>query len=194
MSNDGNNSAVTRCPWCLSDSVSLKYHDEEWGTPVRDSRRLFESLVLDGAQAGLSWITILKRREGYRIAFDDFDPEKVAVYGDRDVARLMADSRIIRNKRKILSAIENARAYCAMPVPLSDWLWGFVDNAPIINYFKTLQEIPATTELSEKISRELKRMGFSFVGPTIVYAFMQAVGMVNDHLVGCFRHSGLKES
>jgi DNA-3-methyladenine glycosylase I len=168
----------------------LKYHDEEWGTPVRDSRGLFESLVLDGAQAGLSWITILKRREGYRAAFDGFDPEKIAGYGEGDVERLMGDVRIIRNKRKILSAIGNARAYCAMRVPLSDFLWGFVDNAPIENRFETPQEVPASTELSEEISRGLRGLGFTFVGPVIVYAFMQAVGMVNDHLVGCFRHGG----
>ncbi|MDR1127603.1 MAG: DNA-3-methyladenine glycosylase I [Treponema sp.] len=191
MINDKDNSAITRCPWSLSDPIEVKYHDEEWGAPVRDSRKLFESLVLDGAQAGLSWITILKRREGYRAAFDGFDPEKIAAYGEQDVERLMADTRIIRNRRKILSAIENARAYCAMPVPLSEWLWGFVDNTPIVNHFKTLQEIPAITELSERISRELKRMGFSFVGPTIVYAFMQAVGMVNDHLIDCFRHDDI---
>ncbi|MDR0411157.1 MAG: DNA-3-methyladenine glycosylase I [Treponema sp.] len=185
---------MMRCPWCLGEPIYVKYHDEEWGSPVRDSQKLFESLILDGAQAGLSWITILKRREGYRIAFDGLNPEKIAVYGDRDVERLMADSRIIRNKRKILSAIENARAYCAMSMPLSDWIWGFVDNTPIINHFKTLQEIPATTKLSEKISQELKRLGFSFVGPTIIYAFMQAVGMVNDHLVDCFRHELRKDS
>jgi DNA-3-methyladenine glycosylase I len=148
-------------------------------------------LILDGAQAGLSWLTILKRREGYRSAFDGFDPKKIAAYGEQDITRLMSDERIIRNRRKILSTIENARTYCAMPIPLSDWLWGFVDNTPIINHFKIPEEIPASTELSEKISRELKRIGFSFVGPTIIYAFMQAVGMVNDHLVDCFRHDNL---
>jgi DNA-3-methyladenine glycosylase I len=165
----------------------MKYHDEEWGTPIRDSRLLFENLILDGAQAGLSWNTILRHREGYRAAFDGFDPEKIAAYENQDIERLMADSRIIRNIRKILSAIKNARAYCAMPIPLSEWLWGFVDNEPIINHFKMPYEVPTTTELAKRISQGLRQLGFTFVGPTVIYAFMQAVGIVNDHLVDCFR-------
>jgi DNA-3-methyladenine glycosylase I len=182
---------LVRCPWCQGDDDYIKYHDQEWGLPLKDNRMLFEFLILDGAQAGLSWLTILKRREGYRNAFDHFDPEKMARYGEKDIERLMGDSRIIRNRRKILSAVENARSYLAMmegPVPFSQWLWNWVDGTPRVNHYKTLKEVPASTELSEKISKELKKKGFSFVGPTIVYAFMQAAGMVNDHLVDCFRY------
>jgi len=180
-----------RCPWCLGDADYLRYHDREWGVPLKNSLKLFEFLVLDGAQAGLSWLTILKRREGYRLAFDGFDPEKMARYGEKDIARLLGDSRIIRNRMKIQSAIGNARAYCKMEEAgekLGKWLWSFVDGEPIVNKWKTLAEIPASTELSEKISGELKKKGFSFAGPTIIYAFMQAAGMVNDHLVDCYRY------
>ncbi|GHV88137.1 DNA-3-methyladenine glycosylase [Spirochaetia bacterium] len=184
----------TRCPWCLSDPIYMKYHDKEWGRPLKNSQKLFEFLILDGAQAGLSWLTILKRREGYRAAFDGMDPEKMARYGARDIAHLMGDARIIRNQRKITSAIGNARAYLAMmegPVSFSKWLWNWVDGEPLVNHFKTMQEVPASTPLSEAISKELKQRGFTFVGPTIVYAFMQAAGLVNDHLVGCFRHDSV---
>ena len=179
-----------RCPWCLGDPEYMKYHDREWGVPLKNSRKLFEFLILDGAQAGLSWLTILKRREGYRLAFDNFDPEKMALYGEKDTARLLADARIIRNRLKIRSAIENAKAYCKMEEAgegLSKWLWNWVDGKPIVNHWKTLTEIPTSTGLSDKISRELKSRGFSFVGSTIVYAFIQAAGLVNDHLVDCFR-------
>jgi DNA-3-methyladenine glycosylase I len=181
----------TRCPWCLKDADYLHYHDTEWGTPLKNSRKLFEFLVLDGAQAGLSWLTILKRREGYRLAFDGFEPEKMARYGEKDMAKLLKDERIIRNRLKIHSAIENAKAYCKMKnegEDFGEWLWNWVDGKPIVNHWKTLAEIPASTELSEGISRELKKRGFSFVGPTIIYAFIQAAGLVNDHLVDCFRH------
>jgi DNA-3-methyladenine glycosylase I len=180
-----------RCPWCLGDADYTKYHDTEWGRPLKDSQKLFEFLILEGAQAGLSWLTILKRREGYRAAFDDMWAERIARYRDRDIERLMGDSRIIRNKRKILSAVENARTYLKImegPVSFSRWLWNWVDGKPIVNRFKTMDEIPPSTELSERISKELKGLGFSFVGPTIVYAFMQATGLVNDHLVDCYRH------
>jgi DNA-3-methyladenine glycosylase I len=180
-----------RCPWCLSDDIYIKYHDKEWGRPLKNSRKLFEFLILDGAQAGLSWLTILKRREGYRAAFDGMDPECMARYNDKDILRFMQDIRIIRNRRKIKSAIENAQAYLRMmegPVSFSKWLWNWVDGEPIVNHFKTLSEIPASTDLSEKISKELKALGFTFVGPTIIYAFLQASGLVNDHLVDCFRH------
>ena len=179
-----------RCPWCLTDADYTRYHDREWGVPLKSSRKLFEFLVLDGAQAGLSWLTILKRRDGYRLAFDGFDPEKMARYGEKDIARLLGDERIIRNKLKINSAIENARAYCAMEEAgekFGKWLWNWVDGQTIINHWKTLKEIPTSTELSEKISGELKKKGFSFVGPTIIYAFIQAAGLVDDHLVDCFR-------
>jgi DNA-3-methyladenine glycosylase I len=180
-----------RCPWCLSDEIYIRYHDREWGRPLRNNQKLFEFLVLDGAQAGLSWLTILKRREGYREAFDGMNPELMARYTERDITRLMNDTRIIRNRKKIESAIGNARAYLKMmegPVSFSKWLWNRVDGTPVINHFKTMRELPASTPLSETISRELKKQGFSFVGPTIIYAFLQAAGLVNDHLVDCFRH------
>jgi DNA-3-methyladenine glycosylase I len=180
-----------RCPWCLGDELYTRYHDREWGKPQKSSKKLFEALILDGAQAGLSWITILRRREGYRAAFDGMDPEKIASYGKKDIERLMADSRVIRNRRKIESAIGNARAYLALSEKegsFSKWLWSWVDGEPIVNRWKTLKEIPASTDLSEKISKELKNRGFNFVGPTIVYAFLQAEGLVNDHLVNCFRY------
>jgi DNA-3-methyladenine glycosylase I len=180
-----------RCPWCLSDPVYTAYHDEEWGQPLKDSQKLFEFLILEGAQAGLSWLTILKRREGYRAAFNGFDSEAMARYGSADIERLMGDTRIVRNRRKIESARGNARAYLTMMAGEKDfsaWLWDWVGGEAKINHFKTMQELPASTPLSENISRELKRLGFSFVGPTIIYAFMQAVGLVNDHLVDCFRH------
>ena len=185
---------LNRCPWCLGDDDYIKYHDKEWGKPLRDNRKLFEFLILDGAQAGLSWLIILKRRKGYQEAFDGFDPEKIARYGPKDIERLLQDERIIRNKLKINSAINNAKAYCELmegPLSFSKWLWNWVDGKPIINNWKTLKEIPASTDLSERISRELKKLGFSFVGPTIIYAFIQAAGLVNDHLVDCFRYSEL---
>ncbi|MDX1631132.1 MAG: DNA-3-methyladenine glycosylase I [Thermoanaerobaculia bacterium] len=172
----------------------LRYHDEEWGVPVRDGRELWAKLILDGAQAGLSWKTILHKREGYFRAFDGLDPERVAEYDESDVERLRNDPGIVRNRAKIRSAIRNARAWVAMAeegIDFGEFLWEFVDGEPIRNRFRSLDEIPARTELSETISRELKDREFSFVGPTIVYAFMQAVGMVNDHVVGCFRHDQL---
>ena len=180
-----------RCPWCLGDEDYRRYHDREWGVPLKNSRKLFEFLILDGAQAGLSWLTILKRRENYRLAFDGFDPEKMARYGEKDIARLLKDKGIIRNRLKIRSAIGNAGAYLRMEESgekFGKWLWKWVDGKPVVNHRKTLAEIPASTELSEQISRELKKRGFTFVGPTIIYAFMQAAGMVNDHLTDCYRH------
>jgi DNA-3-methyladenine glycosylase I len=184
-----------RCPWCGTDPVYVKYHDEEWGVPLRDDLALFEFLVLEGAQAGLSWSTILNRREGYRRAFEGFDPGRIARYGDEDVRRLLADEGIIRNRLKVHSAIRNARAFLDLQQQegsFSGWIWSFVDNEPIQNEWRTLDEVPASTPLSEQISRELKRRGFNFVGPTIVYAHMQATGMVNDHLVDCFRWSQVR--
>ena len=183
-----------RCPWCLADKDYTRYHDREWGVPLKNSRKLLEFLILDGAQAGLSWLTILKRREGYRKAFDGFDPEKIARYGEKDTERLLADSGIIRNRLKIRSAVENARAYLKMEESgenFAKWLWNRVDGKPVVNHWKTLAEIPASTELSEGISRDLKKKGFSFVGPTIIYAFLQAAGLVNDHLVDCYRWAEL---
>lgn len=184
---------IDRCAWAIGgNELLVHYHDTEWGVPERDDRGLFEKLLLDGAQAGLSWQTILDKREGYRRALDGFDPDAIARYGDEDVERLLADPGIVRNRQKVRSAIGNARAYLALKDELgsfSDYLWDWVDGEPVRNAWKTVDELPARTDTSERLSKDLKQRGFSFVGPTIVYAFMQAVGMVNDHLVTCFRHS-----
>jgi DNA-3-methyladenine glycosylase I len=182
---------LQRCEWADGDPLYEAYHDEEWGVPERDGRALWAKLVLDGAQAGLSWITILRKRAAYYAAFDGLDPQRIATYTEADTARLLADPRIVRNRAKVASAIKNARAYVegfAGPAEFSGFLWGYVDGRPLVNRWRTLGEIPAETTQSQALSRELKRRGFSFVGPTIVYAFMQAVGMVNDHLVTCPRH------
>ncbi|MDX2437753.1 MAG: DNA-3-methyladenine glycosylase I [Acidobacteriota bacterium] len=181
-----------RCGWCGEDPLYVAYHDTEWGVPVFDDRTLFEFLILEGAQAGLSWSTILKKRDGYRRAFDAFDPEKVAHYDTRKVASLLEDSAIVRNRLKVASAVTNAQAFLEVQNErgsFSDYIWSFVDGLPLQNTWRSLSEIPATTPLAETISKDLKKRGFRFVGPTIVYAHMQATGMVNDHLVGCFRHS-----
>lgn len=181
---------TVRCPWAGTDPLYVAYHDEEWGVPLREDRKLFEFLLLEGAQAGLSWITILRKREAYRKAFSGFDAEKVAAFGEGDIARLLEDRAIVRNRRKIESAVTNARAFLdvvAKRGSFSSFLWDFVDGRPIRNSWRTVDEIPPSTPLSEKLSRELKSRGFSFVGPTICYAFMQATGMVNDHLLSCFR-------
>jgi DNA-3-methyladenine glycosylase I len=178
---------VTRCDWVPeADALFVAYHDEEWGVPSHDERRLFEMLILEGAQAGLSWSTILKKREGYRQAFAEFDPEQVARFDGAALDRLMADASIVRNRAKIEAAIANARATLEVG-SLDDLLWSFVDGRPLQNSWKTLGEIPAETAESKAMSKELKRRGFRFVGPTICYAFMQAVGLVNDHTVNCFR-------
>jgi DNA-3-methyladenine glycosylase I len=179
-----------RCPWCLGDAGYRKYHDAEWGKPLKNSRRLFELLVLEGAQAGLSWLTILKRRDQYRLAFDNFDPERMARFTKKDTERLLANPGIIRNRLKIQSAIENARAFLRLEEKgsFASWLWNWVDGKPVIHRYKSMKQIPAATELSGRISGALKKEGFSFVGPTIVYAYMQSAGLVNDHLVSCYRH------
>jgi DNA-3-methyladenine glycosylase I len=180
-----------RCGWCGDDPLYVAYHDEEWGVPVYDDITLFEFLILEGAQAGLSWSTILKKREGYRAAFDGFDPAIVARYDERKTAELLADAGIVRNRLKVASAVSNAQAFLAVQEEhgsFSNYIWAFVDGAPIQNEWRTLAEIPAKTPLAETISKDLKKRGFRFVGPTIVYAHMQATGMVNDHLVGCFRY------
>lgn len=185
-----------RCEWASFSDLALKYHDEEWGVPVHDDRLLFEFLVLEGAQAGLSWETILKKRDNYRKAFDNFDYEKVATYDDAKVGELLKDAGIIRNKLKVRSAINNARAFKKVRDEFGSfntYIWGFVNNTPVQNSWTLLAEIPAKTEIAEKISTDLKKRGFNFVGPTILYAFMQAIGMVNDHVVGCFRHEQCKE-
>lgn len=183
--------AIIRCPWCGSDPLYRNYHDYEWGVPLHDEQRLFEMLTLEGAQAGLSWLTILRKREGYRRAFAGFDPQLVAGFGDADVARLLADSGIVRNRLKIASAVSNARAVLEVQAcygSLDAFLWRFVDGSPIRNSWRTMAEIPASTPLSDAMSKELKRHEFRFVGSTICYAHMQATGMVNDHLTGCFRY------
>ena len=180
-----------RCFWVSDDPLYLAYHDEEWGVPVRDDRHLFEMLILEGAQAGLSWITVLRRRESYRRAFDGFDPEKIAAYGPDKVAALLADEGIIRNRAKVEATIANARAYLRLreePGGFSGFLWSFVGGKPLRNTWRERGEIPAETAESKAMSKALRKRGFSFIGPTICYAFMQAVGMVNDHQVGCFRH------
>jgi DNA-3-methyladenine glycosylase I len=182
---------LVRCGWCGEDPRYVAYHDTEWGVPVFDDRTLFEFLILEGAQAGLSWSTILNKRDGYRRAFDGFDPEKVARYGAKKVAGLLADPGIVRNRLKVGSAVTNAQAFLDVQNEkgsFSDYIWAFVDGRPIRNRWRSLSEIPATTPVAETISKDLKQRGFRFVGPTIVYAHMQATGMVNDHLVGCFRH------
>lgn len=177
-----------RCEWAGSDPLYVAYHDTEWGMPMRDPRQLFELLCLEGAQAGLAWITILRKREGYRAAFDGFDPERMAAYTDRDRERLMADPRIVRNRAKVDAFIGNARAFLAVD-DFTGLVWSYVGGAPIVNGWRSLDEVPAETETSASLSRELRRRGFRFVGPTICYAFMQSAGLVDDHLVSCFRHT-----
>jgi DNA-3-methyladenine glycosylase I len=187
---------MMRCSWAGDDPLMISYHDEEWGVPVHDDRKLFEFLVLEGAQAGLSWRTVLRKRGGYRRAFQGFDPERVARYGEKDVARLLSDPGIIRNRLKVASAVGNARLAVAIRAEFGSfgsYLWTFVGNKPVVNRFRTMSELPARTRESDAMSRDLVKRGFRFVGPTICYAFMQAVGMVNDHLVTCFRHAAVKE-
>jgi DNA-3-methyladenine glycosylase I len=185
-------SEPVRCPWPGSDPLYLEYHDREWGTPVHDDRRLFEMLVLEGAQAGLSWITILRKRERYREVFDRFDARRVARFTPSRLARLLADPGIVRNRQKIESAVKNARRTLEVVREfgsLDAYLWRFVDGRPIVNARAAMKDVPARTPESEAMSRDLASRGFRFVGPTICYAFMQATGMVNDHLVSCFRHA-----
>jgi DNA-3-methyladenine glycosylase I len=181
---------IHRCPWCGSDPVYVAYHDDEWGVPEFDDQALFEKLLLDGFQAGLSWITILRKREAFREAFDGFQPDIIARYDAKKLKSLMNDARIVRNRAKIEASVGNARAYLkiAEQRKFSDYLWDFTGGSPKLNRFRSMGQIPAETPLAQKISKELRALGFKFVGPTIVYAFMQAVGMVNDHLVSCHRH------
>jgi DNA-3-methyladenine glycosylase I len=182
---------IDRCPWPgIDDPEYTRYHDEEWGVPKTDDRALFEKIILEGFQAGLSWLTILKKRENFRKAFHGFDPERIARYTKKDHARLMADAGIVRNRLKIEATIENARAYLQLrdEQSLSQFIWDHLDGKPMINKFQDFSEIPAETEMSKTISKALKKRGFRFVGPTTMYAFMQASGLVNDHLVGCPRH------
>jgi DNA-3-methyladenine glycosylase I len=183
---------LQRCPWPGEDPFYVAYHDTEWGVPDYDDRALFEKLILDGFQAGLSWITILRKRDNFRKAFDDFEPSKIARYNDKKIAALMADAGIVRNRAKIEGTVNSARAYLRIMEEgpgFSNFLWDFVDGQPKVNHFKTTASVPAATPVSTKMSKELVARGFKFVGPTIVYAFMQATGMVNDHLVACHCHA-----
>ncbi len=180
-----------RCPWVGEDDLYIRYHDEEWGVPVYDDQKLFEFLILEGAQAGLSWSTILKKRENYRKLFDNFDAKKIARYNSKKIEELLNDAGIVRNRLKINSTISNAKAFlrtCEQYGNFSEYIWSFTNGKPLINQWKSLQEIPAKSELSDKMSKDLKKAGFNFVGSTICYAFMQAVGIVNDHTVDCFRY------
>ena len=189
----GNNKRK-RCGWCGDDPLYIDYHDNEWGTPLHDERLLFEFLCLEGAQAGLSWITILKKRENYRKAFDNFSAEKIAGYSDRRIQKLLQDPGIVRNRLKVNGFVKNARAYMEMreqDLTLDGYFWDFVDGTPLQNRFRSMSKVPANTPLSDRISKDLKKRGFTFVGSTIVYAFMQAAGMVNDHIVSCYRHREL---
>ena len=184
-----------RCEWGTVSQLYIDYHDNEWGVPIHDDRTLFEFLILEGAQAGLSWETVLKKRENYRKAFSNFDPVKVSRYSDKKVEALMGNKGIIRNRLKITSAINNAKRFLEVRKEFGSfdtYIWQFVNGKPITNRFKSIQEIPATTKESDAMSKDLKKRGFTFVGPTICYAHMQATGMVNDHIVGCFRYKEIK--
>lgn len=185
---------TARCPWCGTDPTYVAYHDREWGVPCHDERTLFEFLILEGAQAGLAWITILRKRENYRQAFHGFDPERIARYDSTDVARLLADPGIVRNRLKIAATIGNARAYLDLREragSLDDYLWRFVDGRPLRNAWRTMAEVPVSTPVSDALANDLSKRGFKFVGSTICYSLMQAVGLVNDHLVTCRRHAEL---
>lgn len=185
---------LTRCPWCGDDPLYVRYHDTEWGVPVRNDRRLFEMLILEGAQAGLSWITVLRKRENYRRALSGFDPEVVARFRKRKVDSLMRDAGLIRNRAKLESTVGNARAFLEVRGAygsFADYLWAFVDGEPVINRFRSIGQVPASTPLSDALSKDLKKRGFKFVGSTICYAYLQAVGLVNDHITRCFRYREL---
>ena len=183
---------LCRCNWCGTDPLYVTYHDTEWGVPEYDSRALFEKLLLDGFQAGLSWITILRKRDNFRVAFDGFDPVVMARYRPKKLEALMQDAGIVRNRLKIEASVTNAQAYLAIP-DFSSYLWDFVDGQPIQNSLRRMGDIPAKTPLAEKVSKDLAKRGFRFVGPTIVYAFMQACGLVNDHLTNCHRYETVKQ-
>jgi len=185
-----------RCEWCESSDLYREYHDAEWGVPVFDDRKHFEFMLLESAQAGLSWITILKKRENYRRAYDNFDPEKISRYGEKKIAELLADSGIVRNRLKILASINNAKCFLEIQKEFgnfSDYIWGFTKGKPVTGKWKNLAEIPVKTELSDRISADLKKRGFKFLGSVIMYSHMQAAGIVNDHITGCFRYREIKE-
>jgi DNA-3-methyladenine glycosylase I len=180
-----------RCSWCLGNTIYEKYHDHEWGVPARDDRKQFEFLVLESAQAGLSWLTILKRREGYKRLYENFDPEKVVLFNEEHIQRMLLDTGIIRNRKKIESSVNNARRFLQVREEFgsfNNYLWGFTDGKQVVNHFKSLSEIPVKTNLSDRIALDMKQRGFQFLGSTIIYAHLQATGLVNDHLVNCFRY------
>ena len=182
---------IKKCGWCVDNTLYEKYHDEEWGSPIYNDQKLFELLLLEGAQAGLSWITILKKREGYRKALDGFEAKKVALYGPARINELLLNPEIVRNRLKVESAVSNARLVIDIQErtgSFSDYVWQFTDHQPTQNFFRSMEQIPATTPASDRMSRAMKKDGFKYVGSTICYAYMQATGMVNDHLVSCFRH------
>lgn len=188
---------INRCGWSITDPLMIEYHDNEWGVPVHDDRKHFEMIVLDGAQAGLSWQTVLRKREYYRAAFDDFDYVKVARYNEKKIAELLNNPGIIRNRLKVSSAVKNARAFITVREEFGtfdEYIWQFVDGSPIHNSWKSLRELPAKTPVSDAMSKDMKKRGFSFVGSTICYAYMQAAGMVNDHTTECFRHRELRRT
>ena len=185
---------MNRCDWARND-LAINYHDTEWGVPLHDDQRLFEFLILEGAQAGLSWDTVLQKRENYRKAFDEFDAEKISKYDEKKCLELLKNEGIIRNRLKIASAVRNAKCYLEIVEKegsFDKYIWSFVDGKPIVNVWESLKQVPASTEISDKLSKDLKKRGFNFVGSTIMYAFMQATGMVNDHLTGCFRYKEVK--
>lgn len=185
-----------RCSWAGDLPIYIDYHDNEWGRPVHDDRKLFEMLILEGMQAGLSWITILKKREAFREAFDGFDPEKVALYGESKIQELLSNEKIIRNRLKVNAAVTNAKAFLKVQEQYGSFhqfIWAYVGNTPIQNHWERMEEVPAKTPLSDRISGDLKQMGFKFVGSTIIYSFMQAIGMVNDHITDCFAYEEIKK-
>ena len=187
---------TNRCAWCGTDPLYVEYHDKEWGVPSLDDASIFEMLVLEGAQAGLAWITVLRKREGYRELFDGFDANRIARYTDRKLEKLLLDPRIIRNRLKVFGTRQNARAFLAVQEEVgsfSDYIWGFVEHAPVQNSWRSMRNVPATSGISDRLSKDLKKRGFTFVGSTIVYAHMQATGMVNDHTTDCFRHRECRE-
>lgn len=182
---------MKRCPWCEGNELYIRYHDREWGVPVMDDNKQFEFLVLESAQAGLSWLTVLKKRENYRQAYDNFNPDKVSRYSEKKLAKLLSDPGIIRNRKKIEASVNNARLFLDIQKEFgtfSGYIWGFTGNEPVVNSWKSLSDVPANTELSDTISKDLKKRGFKFLGSTIIYAHLQATGIVNDHLVDCFRY------
>ncbi len=187
---------MKRCPWCENNDLYLKYHDEEWGVPVHDDNRHFEFLILEGVQAGLSWLTILKKRENYRKAYDNFDPFKIAKYDENKIFQLMNNKGLIRNIRKVEASINNAKKFIDIQKEFGSfdtYIWNFVNNKPIVNYWKNESEIPSKTELSDKVSEKLRDRGFKFVGSTIIYSHLQATGIINDHLIDCFRFNQINE-